>query len=83
MTFLLRPGSPRYTAQLHARALQDWRAAARLVADEWDRVLVAAPRALDDAFAGYVAALDAEAAAADELAGLYLRDAVTPEAMRQ
>ena len=75
MTFLLRPGSPLYKAQLHARALQDWRAAARLVAEEWDRVLVAAPWARDDAFAGYVAALDAEAAAADELAGLHLRDA--------
>jgi hypothetical protein len=75
MTFLLRPGAPLYAAQLHARALEDWRATARLVSVEWDRVLVAIPGGRDDAFAAYVAALDAEAAAADELAGLYLRDA--------
>jgi hypothetical protein len=75
MTFLLRPRAPLYTSQLHARALEDWRAVARLVSIEWDRVLVAAPWAREDAFAAYVAALDAEAAAADELAGLYLREA--------
>jgi len=75
MTFLLRPGAPLGTAQLHARALEDWRATARLVSLEWDRVLFADSGTRDDAFAAYVAALDAEAAAADELAGLYLRAA--------
>jgi hypothetical protein len=71
----VRPIAPLLTAQLHARALDAWRMAARLVSVQWDGVLVADRGARDDAFAAYVAALDAEAAAADELAGLYFRHA--------
>jgi hypothetical protein len=75
MTFLVRAGARSYTAQLHARALEVWRAAARAVSERWEGVLVADRGARDDAFAAYVLALDAEAAAASELAQLHLRDA--------
>jgi hypothetical protein len=75
MTFLLRPGVPLYAAQLHARALEGWRAAARLVSVRWDDVLIADRACRDDAFAAYLLALDAEAAAAAELADLRLRAA--------
>jgi hypothetical protein len=75
MTFLVRPGAPLYAAQLHARALEGWRAAARLVSVRWHGVLSADRGSRDDAFAAYLVALDAEAAAAAELADLRLPDA--------
>jgi hypothetical protein len=55
--------------------MEVWRAAAQLVSDRWESVLVADRGARDDAFAAYVVALDAEAEAAEELAYLHLRDA--------
>jgi hypothetical protein len=75
MTFLVRAGARSYTAQLDARALEAWRAAARIVSERWEGVRVADRAARDDAFAAYVLALDAEAVAAGELAELHLRDA--------
>jgi hypothetical protein len=75
MTFLARAGARPYTAHLQIRALATWRAAARLVSSRWESVLVADRAARDAAFAAYVVALDAEAAAADDLAALYFRDA--------
>ncbi|MEA2129424.1 MAG: hypothetical protein QOJ85_2315 [Solirubrobacteraceae bacterium] len=75
MAFLARAGTRPYTAHLQIRALDAWRAAARIVSAQWESVLVADRAARDDAFAAYVVALDAEAAAADELAALYFRDA--------
>ena len=68
MTFLIRPGAPRYQAQLQARALDAWRDAELLVQVRWDDFLVADRASRPDAFADYVAALNAEAAAAGELA---------------
>jgi hypothetical protein len=68
MTFLISPGAPLYQAQLQARALDMWRDAAVLVHLRWDDFLVADRASRPDAFAAYVAALDAEAAAAGELA---------------
>ena len=68
MTFLIRPGAPLYQAQLHARALDRWRDAARFVQSRWDDFLVADRASRRGAFAAYVTALDAEAAAAGELA---------------
>jgi hypothetical protein len=59
MTFLIRPG---------ARALATWRDAELLVQLRWDDFLEADRVARRGAFAAYVAALDAEAAAAGELA---------------
>ena len=68
MTFLIRPGAPLYQAQLQALALDMWRDAELLVQSRWDDFLVADGASRPGAFAAYVAALDAEAAAAGELA---------------
>ena len=51
-----------------ARALEAWREAELQVHAQWDAFLVADRRSRRSAFAAYVAALDAEAAAADTLA---------------
>jgi hypothetical protein len=68
MTFLVRPGAPLYQAQLQARGLDTWRDAELLVQLRWDTFLEADRASRPGAFAAYVAALDAEAAAAGELA---------------
>jgi hypothetical protein len=68
MTFLIRPGTPRYQAQVQARALDTWRDAEELVQLRWDTLLEAEGASRPGAFAAYVAALDAEAAAAGDLA---------------
>jgi len=56
-----------------AQALEVWREAEQLVSTRWDVFLAAEPEARRFAFASYVAALDAEEAAATELASLALR----------
>ena len=68
MTFLIRRGAPLYQAQMQALALDMWRDAERVVQLRWDTFLEADRASRPDAFAAYVAALDAEAAAAAELA---------------
>jgi hypothetical protein len=75
MTFLIRPGAPLYQAQLRARALDMWRDAALLVQSRWDDFLAADRASRRGAFAAYVAALDAETTAADELAHSHLAEA--------
>jgi hypothetical protein len=57
-------------ARDRAQALDVWREAAKLVSTRWQRFLVAEPEGRHWAFASYVAALDAEEAAAAEMAGL-------------
>jgi len=54
-------------------ALEVWRATEQLVSIRWDAFLKAEPESRRFAFASYVAALDAEEAAATELASLVLR----------
>ena len=56
-----------------AQALEAWRDAEQLVCTRWDVFLKAEPEARRFAFASYVAALDAEEAAATDLASLALR----------
>jgi hypothetical protein len=68
MNFLVHRGMPLYQAQLQARALNTWRDAELVVRARWDAFLVADGASRRDAFAAYVAALDAEAAAAGDLA---------------
>jgi hypothetical protein len=51
-------------------ALDTWREAASLVASRWEVVLAAEPETRAWAFAAYVAALDAEEAAAADLAAM-------------
>jgi hypothetical protein len=53
-----------------AQALDAWRETANLVATRWQRFVEAESEGRQWAFAAYVAALDAEAAAAAELAAL-------------
>ena len=54
----------------NARALETWRDAARLVGLRWRTFLEAEPANRPFAFASYTAALDAEEAAAAEIAML-------------
>jgi hypothetical protein len=58
-----------------AEALETWRDAARLVAIRWAAFLEAEPQARRFAFAAYVAALDAEEAAAGTIEHLVVRKA--------
>jgi hypothetical protein len=58
------------TGRSRARALETWRGAESLVATCWELFLESESESRARAFASYVAALDAEEAAAAELAGL-------------
>jgi hypothetical protein len=68
MTVVIRPAAPLYQAQLPTRAIDTWRDAELLVDLRWDAFLKADRAWRPGAFALYVAALDAEAAAAGVLA---------------
>jgi hypothetical protein len=57
-------------ARSRAQALDAWREAANLVSTRWERFLAAESEGREWAFASYVAALDAEQAAAAEMAAL-------------
>jgi hypothetical protein len=61
-------GDPRW-----ARALETWRQAEGLVAIRWQAFLEAGPQSRSSAFTSYVAALDAEEAAATEITALSSR----------
>jgi hypothetical protein len=58
------------TGRGRAQALDTWRDAANLVATRWQLFLEAESEGRQWAFASYVAALDAEEAAAAEMAAL-------------
>jgi hypothetical protein len=60
----------RHTMRSRAQALETWREAASLVGVRWRHFLETDHARRSWAFAGYVAALDAEEAAASELAAL-------------
>jgi hypothetical protein len=67
--------TPTFGAYGRAEALGTWRAAALLVSTRWHAFREAEPETRPWAFAAYVAALDAEEAAAADMAGLYSRKA--------
>ena len=70
MAFLTGERPQRYSRQLlRARTTVVWRIAAGTVWARWDAFLATPDEDRQAAFAAYVAALDAESAAADELAG--------------
>ena len=71
MTFLTSFGGL-YQVQPQARALAAWRDAALLVQLRWTTFREAEGVSRAGAFAAYVAALDAEAAAAGELANAHV-----------
>ena len=62
--------TPLLAGRGRARALETWREATSLVATRWQNFLDAEPESRAFAFASYVAALDAEEAAAAEMAAL-------------
>jgi hypothetical protein len=70
MTFLLRTRTTSPEGEVYERALEDWRRQATLVADLWETYQAANREGQALAFRAYTAALDAEEAAASELAGL-------------
>jgi hypothetical protein len=70
MRFPLHPVAPLSGMPPQERASQAWRAAADLVWARWHVLRDATPERRPAAFAAYVAALDAEASAADALADL-------------
>ena len=74
MTFLTRARDLLFEDPLRAQALQAWRVAESRVRGRWDQFLVADREARQFTFAAYLAALDREAAAADELAALVCLD---------
>ena len=62
--------TPLFAGRGQARALETWRDAASLVSIRWHVFLEAEPESRAWAFASYVAALDAEEAAAAEMAAV-------------
>ncbi len=62
--------TPLFAGRDRARALEAWREAESLVAARWQNFLDAEPDSRTFAFASYVAALDAEEAAAADMAAL-------------
>ena len=68
MTFLFNVSGAPLQARPQPSALDTWRDAELLVQQRWDTFLEADRASRAGAFAAYVAALDAEAAAARELA---------------
>jgi hypothetical protein len=68
MFSVVRSTAP-FSGRSRAEAYEAWRDAAGLVAARWHLYLEAEPSRRAYAFAAYVAALDAEQAAADGLAG--------------
>jgi hypothetical protein len=60
-----------------AQAVERWREAARLVSARWRLFLESGAESRQFAFASYVAALDAEEAAADAVAGLHRSHSTT------
>jgi hypothetical protein len=62
--------TPVFASRSRARALETWREAASLVGVRWRAFLEAESASRPSAFASYVAALNAEEAAAAEMAAL-------------
>ena len=77
MTFLLRTPTKLIPTDPYARALDEWRRTARLVAELWGEYCETGRDFRPIAFAAYTVALDAEEAAANELSALA---AALPEA---
>jgi hypothetical protein len=73
--FPIPQSSALFPGRTRARAHEVWREAADLVAIRWCRFVEAEGAAREWAFAAYVAALDAEQAAAFEMAALSPRAA--------
>jgi hypothetical protein len=75
MTFLINPASLPFTRDARMEAVERWRTAERLVAERWAQYSTAGRDQALVAYNAYLAALDAEEAAADELRQLSLSKA--------
>ena len=75
MTFLINPATFPLWRDPRMEALNVWRTAERLVAARWDQYTTADHSEAPAAFSAYMAALDAEEAAAGDLRQLSLRKA--------
>ena len=75
MTFLINPVTFPFGRDPRIEALDVWRAAERLVAERWDQYTTAERSQAPAAYSAYLAALDAEEAAAGDLQQLSLRKA--------
>jgi hypothetical protein len=70
MKFLLRPSRPPDPARSRARAVDAWNTAAGRVWSRWDAFLAAPEARRHRAYEAYLAALDAEEAAAQRVADI-------------
>jgi hypothetical protein len=68
--FPMAYSTPLFNGRSQSRAHEIWRDAASLVATRWEVFLESEPETRAWAFASYVAALDAEEAAAADMAAL-------------
>jgi hypothetical protein len=68
--FPMAYSTPLFDGRTRSRAHEIWRDAASLVATRWQVFLESEPESRAWAFASYVAALDAEEAAATDMAAL-------------
>jgi hypothetical protein len=66
----LRDAAPCLADEVYPRALDSWRDASQAASDKWQLYLMTGSASRASAFGAYVAALDAEEAAADDLARL-------------
>lgn len=75
MTYLINPATLSFKRDAGGDAIERWRMAEQLVIERWAEYTTAARADRGEAFGAYVAALDAEEAAASELQQLNLRKA--------
>jgi hypothetical protein len=75
MTFLINPATLPFKHDARMEAVELWRTAERLVAERWAQYSTAGRNQASAAYNAYLAALDAEEAAADELRQLNLSKA--------
>ena len=75
MNFLTQASTAFYREELRAHVLEAWRSAEELVALRWRAYLDADSETRPAAFAAYLAALDVEEGAADELWQMSLPEA--------
>jgi hypothetical protein len=67
MTFLINPATLPFKRDTQGDAIERWRRAEELVMERWKQYMAAGYMEREAAYRAYVAALDAEQAAASEL----------------
>jgi hypothetical protein len=75
MPFLIKQDTLPFRRGTQMDALADWREAEQLVSERWEQYMAAERHEAPAAYSAYLAALDAEEAAASDLEQLTLRKA--------